>query len=200
MKQTLPVRSPEESAFDARVAAKAPIIFKLTNNLEGSMRLAAHMAAADMRSEGADQDTVERLLREYLRRFVDQIDDVPVSQELQQELVRTFVAEGGREPRQMLLEHLVKTPTGYRMFIWPNESKHPGTPHLTVVLDDEKINVSISSKPEVLAGRDDLPGTGKILRTIAKHRKPLLKEWHDLRPDDQKVKNFKAKKLPKKRQ
>jgi hypothetical protein len=193
MADELPVRSPQEAAFDTRVARRVPTIFKQTNDLRESMRMAARLAAEDLKAEGGDPAEAQRLLDDYLRTFVERDESALVSQDLQEQLIHTIVAEGGAAPKQMLLEQLVKAPTGYRMFVWPNESKHPGKPHVTVDLDGVKLNISISANPEVLAGPKNTPGIGRVLKAVAKHRGPLLREWRDTRPDDQKVGNFKAK-------
>jgi hypothetical protein len=199
MKQKLPTRTPEEQAFDTRVADLAATAFKLTNDLIGSIRIAAHLAAAQMATKGEDEEEADRLLNDYLRRFVERDEGVPVSDELQRKLIDTFVDAGGKPPKQLLLEHLVGKDTGYRMWIYPNESKHPGNPHVTVILDGKKVNISISRTPKVLAPKKNHPrGTSEAVNAVAAHQKALMKDWRRLRPDDQKIENFKAKQPRKK--
>jgi len=116
-------------------------------------------------------------------------DGTPVSAAIAAELVAGAGADGANHTRSMLLEKLIKTPTGYRMFVFPNESKHQGKPHLTVQIGDEKVNISISRTPEVLAGDPNLPGIGGVLKVVKKKHRALRKEWNESRPDDQKLEN-----------
>ncbi len=87
---------------------------------------------------------------------------------------------------------MVGVKTGYPMFVYPNESKHPGNPHVTVVIGNQRVNVTISEDPKVIAGNKDAVGIGQALQAVKEHRVALTKEWDETRPDDQKLENSKS--------
>jgi hypothetical protein len=62
----------------------------------------------------------------------------------------------------------------------------------TVVIGNERVNVTISEKPKVIAGNKNAVGIGDVLRAVKKHRVKLIKEWDETRPDDQKLENSRA--------
>ena len=157
-------------------------------------RMAARQVADRMLKAGQDPAIVEGLLAEALRvadvGLLTPDDGMPVSDALVAELVaEAAAADADHVTRRSLLEKLINTPTGYRMFVFPNESKHQGKPHLTVHIGDEKVNISISRTPEVLAGDPELRGIGGVLKVIKKKHRALRKEWDASRPDDQKLEN-----------
>lgn len=87
---------------------------------------------------------------------------------------------------------MVGVKTGYPMFVYPNESKHPGNSHVTVVIGNQRVNVTISEDPKVIAGNKDAVGIGQALQAVKEHRVALTKEWDETRPDDQKLENSKS--------
>jgi hypothetical protein len=113
-----------------------------------------------------------------------------MSDELEANLLNSFVEALSfeREGAVRLDEKEVQEETGFRMFIYPNESKHAGFPHVTVQLQDGKINISLEVEPRVVAGKRNHRGEAAALKAVKSHREAILKEWFAMRPDDQKLK------------
>ena len=195
----LPEATPESLEFAFRLGkAMAPLVDG-GMDLSEAERAAAPIVAAALRDEGADPTAVDRLLQEALERTNIgswlRHDDHLVPDDLQEALTKSYKAAGGRRlpPEGLLLEkRIVGAKTGYPMFLFPNESQHPGFPHVTVKIGNEKVNVSIAETPVVIAGNERAIGIGAVLKAVKKHRAELMKEWDALRPDDQKLENSKA--------
>ncbi|WP_326522927.1 hypothetical protein [Sphingomonas sp.] len=168
--------------------------------LRAAERAAAPVVAAALRDEGVASAVVDGLLRDALERtnigVAIRHDDVLVSVGLHDALTEGYKEAGGiRLPADgLLVEKRVGVKTGYPMYLFPNESKHPGFPHVTVEIGQVKVNVSIAEHPRVIAGDEGVVGIGAVLKAVRKHRAELEREWEASRPDDQKIENFKAKK------
>lgn len=172
-----------------------------TMEIRDAERAAARDVAKRMLDAKHDAGAVEELLAEALRLadvgLTEYNDGTLVSAAIAAELEAAVAADGPNHTRNVLLEKLIKTPTGYRMFVFPNESKHQGKPHLTVLIGDEKVNISISRTPEVLAGDPKLPGIGGVLKVVKKKHRALRREWDQSRPDDQKLENSRRRRAAK---
>jgi hypothetical protein len=168
-------------------------------DLRDAERAAAPIAAAGMIEEGMDAPTVEALLHDALERTnvgaPFRHDERLPSDRLQRALGESYRAAGGPRlpPEGLLVEkRVVGLKTGYPMFVYPNESKHPGNPHVTVIIGKQRVNVTISQEPKVIAGNKNAVGIGQVLKAVKEHRVALMKEWDETRPDDQKLENSKA--------
>ncbi|WP_298089175.1 DUF4160 domain-containing protein [uncultured Sphingomonas sp.] len=197
--EELPTYTPEQLDFASRIGKAAAPLVNTGMDLRDAERAAARMAAATMVEEGAHAAVVEQLLQDALERSnvgaPYRHDERLLSDELQVALGETYRAVGGPRlpPDGLLVEkRIIGVKTGYPMFVFPNESKHPGNPHVTVIIGDEKVNVTISEKPKVIAGNMKAVGIRDVLKAVKKHRVELMKEWDETRPDDQKLENSKA--------
>jgi len=197
--EKLPTCTPEQLDFASRIGMAAAPLVKTGMDLRDAERTAARMAAATMLEEGAHAAIVEQLLQDALERSnvgaPYRHDDHLLSDELQVALGEAYRAVGGPRlpPDGLLVEkRIIGVKTGYPMFVFPNESKHPGNPHVTVIIGKERVNVTISEKPKVIAGNMKAVGIGDVLKAVRKHRVELMKEWDETRPDDQKLENSKA--------
>lgn len=197
--EEIPTYTPEQLDFASRIGKTAAPLVKAGMDLRDAERAAAQAAAAEMLEEGADATVVEQLLQDALDRSnvgaPYRHDERLLSDELQAALGETYRAVGGPrlQPDGLLVEkRIIGVKTGYPIFVFPNESKHPGNPHVTVIIGKEKINVTISEKPKVIAGNKKAVGIGDVLKAVKKHRVELMKEWDETRPDDQKLENSRA--------
>lgn len=197
--EELPNFTPEQLDFASRIGKAAAPLVKAGMELRDAEREAASVAAKAMIEEGVDTATVEALLYDALERTNVgaplRHDERFPSDELQQALGESYRAAGGpRLPPEALLveKRVVGVKTGYPMFVYPNESRHPGNPHVTVVIGKRRVNVTISEDPKVIAGKTDAVGIGQVLKAVKEHRVALMKEWEETRPDDQKLENSKA--------
>lgn len=194
MTEQLPTTTPEQQYFYRRVGEKMGPMLRQGLDLREAQRRSTMLVAEQMRVEGLDAGLIDALLAEGLRLadsgLAEADEGVPVSDELEAALL-SALEDDGFSPVRLLVEKQIAAKTGYSMFVFPNESKHPGRPHVTVLLADEKVNISISASPELLAGKANLPGIASVLKAVKRHRKALRKEWDALRPDDQKLENTK---------
>lgn len=197
--EELPTYTPEQLDFASRIGKAAALLVNAGMDLRDAERAAARAAAAAMLEEGADATVVEQLLQDALDRSnvgaPYRHDERLLSDELQMALGETYRALGGPRlpPDGSLVEkRIIGVKTGYPMFVFPNESKHPGNPHVTVIIGNEKVNVTISEKPKVIAGNKNAVGIGELLKAVKKHRVELINEWDETRPDDQKLENSRA--------
>lgn len=195
----LPTSTPEQINFASRIGKAAAPLVKAGMDFRDAERAAAQVAAATMIEEGVDTNTVEALLHDSLERTnvgaPFRHDERLPSDELQQALGESYRAAGGpRVPLESLLveKRVTGVETGYPMFVYPNESKHPGNPHVTVIIGKQRINVTICADPKVIAGKKDAVGIGQALQAVKEHRVALMKEWDETRPDDQKLENSKS--------
>src|SRR3546814_7789067 len=97
-----------------------------------------------------------------------------------------------RPPRSTRTDTLFPYTTLFRSY--SNESKHPGRPHVTIVLGDEGINVTIEAEPVVLVGNKRARGLKAARASVGADHVALLQEWDASRPDDQRLENFKRRK------
>ena len=197
--EELPYYTPEQLDFASRIGAAATPLVQNGMDFRDAERAAAQMVATTMLEEGADTDEVEQLLQDALQRSnvgaSNRHDEHLLSDELQAALGETYHAVGGPRlpPDGLLVEkRIIGVKAGYPMFVFSNESKHPGNPHITVIIGNEKVNVTISEKPKVIAGNKNVVGIGDVLKAVKKHRVELKKEWDETRPDDQKLENSRA--------
>lgn len=85
-----------------------------------------------------------------------------------------------------VMPHRIALPASrLRYEIWPNEPKHRGRPHCKVSRAEKSANFAIPDA-ELLVG-DISPDEREAVRTIRKYGDELLKLWHRMRPDDQKL-------------
>lgn len=199
--EEFPNYTPEQLDFASRIGKAAAPLVKAGMDLRDAEREGARAAAAAMIEEGADATVVEQLLQDALDRSnvgaPYRHDERLLSDELQAALGETYRAVGGPRlpPDGLLVEkRIIGVKTGYPMFVFSNESKHPGNPHVTVIIGNDKVNVTISEKPKVIAGDKNAVGIGDVLKAVKKHRVELMKEWDETRPDDQKLENSRAQK------
>jgi hypothetical protein len=191
----------DQLAFAARMGEEMAPLIGHGMDLPQVERVAAHSVADAMFGEGADRELVDWLLADALRRSdVGQRikhSDIPASPALQEQLIVAFKAAGGRRlsPIGLLVEKRVTTNTGYPLILYSNESQHPGLPHVTIVLGDERVNVTIAENPVILAGNKRARGLRAAIRAIGIHHRALRQEWDDSRPDDQKLENSKRRKV-----
>jgi len=197
--EQLPTYTPEQLNFASSIGKAAAPLVNAGMDLRDAERAAAPVAAAAMIEEGVDAATVEALLHDALERTnvgaPFRHDERLPSVEMQQALGESYRAAGGPRlpPEGLLVEkRVVGVKTGYPMFVYPNESKHPGNPHVTVIIGKQRVNVTISEDPKVIAGNKDAVGIGQALQAVKEHRVALMKEWDETRPDDQKLENSKA--------
>lgn len=197
--EQLPNYAPAQLNFASRIGKEAASLVNAGMDVRDAERAAAPVAAAAMIEEGVDAATVEALLHDALGRTnvgaPFRHDERLPSDELQQALAECYrAADGPRLPSEGLLveKRVVGVKTGYPMFVYPNESKHPGNPHVTVVIGNQRVNVTISEDPKVIAGNKDAVGIGQALQAVKEHRVALTKEWDETRPDDQKLENSKS--------
>ena len=73
----------------------------------------------------------------------------------------------------------------FKVFVYPNESKHRGRPHCEVKIDGKTATFDIET------GDPLGENVGRWERTVRKvllqHQEGLREFWHDTRPDDQKL-------------
>lgn len=197
MKNKLPTVTPEQLDFANRMAAEMVPLVKGGMDMLAAERQAARRVAAAILTAGTDPDNVAALLDNALRRTdVGQRvlhSDILPSPGLQERWLAAFKASGGRRlpPIGILVEKRVTTPTGFPCIIYSNESKHQGLPHITILLGDDRVNVTIAQDPKVLVGNKRSPGLKAALRAVAACHVDLLQEWNDSRPDDQRLENSK---------
>lgn len=196
-----PAPTPEQSDLAYRLGRAMVPLVQAGSDLPDAECAAAPVVATELRAEGTDPDAVDAMLVQALKRpsvgAPFRHDDVPATAELHEALTVAFKAAGGRRlpPDGLLVEkRIVGVKTGYPMYLFPNESKHPGFPHVTVKIGNEKVNISISENPQVIAGDAGIVGVGAVLKAVKKHGVELKREWDASRPDDQKLENFKANK------
>lgn len=191
MESELPTSTREQQAFYQRVGAQMATLVADGMDLREAEREGARRVAAAMLVGGGDPEAVDALLEDALDRadigLLFSRHDVPLSPNLQDKLLDTYKAAGGTRlsPIGLLVEKRATTKTGYPMILFSNESKHQGFPHVTVVLGDKKVNVSIEENPRVVAGNPGLLSIGAILAAVKKHHVALKGEWDASRPDDQ---------------
>lgn len=197
--EKLPTYTPEQLDFASRIGTAAAPLVKTGMDLRDAERAAASMVAATMLEAGADPEVIEQLLQDAFERSNAgapyRHDERLLSDELQMTLGETYRSDGGGSlpPDGLLVEkRIIGVKTGYPMFVFPNESKHPGNPHVTVIIGSERVNVTISEEPKVIAGNANAVGISHVLKAVKEHRTALMKEWDETRPDDQKLKNSKA--------
>ena len=197
MAQKISRSVPNQANFYERMGCQMARLISLGAEMLEAERAAAHFVADEMLREGADRTVVEALRTDALRRsdVAQQVrnSDILPSTDLQNKLLEAFKGAGGRRlpPVGLLIEKRVATKTGYPMFLYSNESQHPGRPHLTILLRNERVNVAIEERPVVLAGKKRLPGLTAAIRAVGERHVELKKEWDDSRPDDQKLENSK---------
>src|SRR3546814_22055 len=146
MTHDLPVPTPEQTAFgDRLVAAMIPFLDDGMDMLHAE-RAAAPIAAAAMLDDGADPDKVAALLFQALNRTnsgqLFRHDDVLVSEKLYERLIASFKAAGGRRLPPvpgMLVEKRLIIPAGQPVYLYSNESKHPGPPHVTIRSEERRV-------------------------------------------------------------
>lgn len=197
MTQQISRSGPDRANFYERMGRQMARLISLGGEMLEAERISADIVADEMLREGADPTVVEALRADALRRSdVGQLvknSDILPSTELQNKLLDAFKGAGGRRllPAGLLIEKRVTTKTGYPMFLYSNESQHPGRPHLTILLRNERVNVTIEEHPVLLAGKKRLPGLTAAIKAVGEHHVELKKEWDDSRPDDQKLENSK---------
>jgi hypothetical protein len=199
MNQQLPTSTPEQLEFAVRMSAHMVPLIKGGMDLLDAERAAARTTAEEMLDEGGDSAAVAALREDALSRSdsgqLIKHSDVLVSPDLQEILTASFKAAGGRRlsPVGLLVEKRLTTASGYPVYLYSNESKHPGRPHVTIVLGEERVNVTIEPNPVVLVGNKRAKGLKAAMQAVAASHAALLEEWNATRPDDQRLENFKAK-------
>ncbi|MCY0150220.1 hypothetical protein OEG84_21555 [Hoeflea sp. G2-23] len=180
-----------EEAMAERVGKLAAKPIKAGVEFDAALQTAYEVAARQLLTQGYDGDLVE-LARERgigrLAVFPDG-EELVFSNELEAALTESFesaeqtIAEGPvrLDEKELFLN------TSFRMFVYPNESKHAGFPHVTVCLQDGKINISAKPDPKVIAGKKGLRGEAAAIKAVQDNLSDILKEWEKTRPDDQKL-------------
>src|SRR3546814_11606678 len=89
----------------------------------------------------------------------------------------------------MLVEKRLIIAAGQPVYLYSNESKHTGRPHVTIVLGDERINVTIEAEPVVLVGNKRARGLKAAMASVGADHVALLQELDAGRPDEQRLKS-----------
>lgn len=84
-----------------------------------------------------------------------------------------------------LLRLVFRTPGKLRIEIWPNESQHRGLPHCRVSKPPKFASFTIP-EGQLLVG-DLRPDESKATKLVQSNGEALLRLWHRMRPDDQKL-------------
>lgn len=193
MIDALPEYSNVEINLASLVGKLAAPDIKKGDDMELALLRAYPIAAQQMKDAGYDPTEVDAAVARQAGSYTTFPDGetTAMSGELEANLLNSFVEalsfEG--EGAVRLDEKEVQEETGFRMFIYPNESKHAGFPHVTVQLQDGKINISLEVEPRVVAGKRNLRGEAAALKAVKSHREAIRKEWFAMRPDDQKLKD-----------
>jgi hypothetical protein len=186
--------SPDHGFFYERVGRAMKPFLEQDIDLRQAQRLASEKVASEMLEEGVDRSKVESLLNESIRtsKIGERVSNlgVPLSADLLT-LMMTALAGVEFSTPELLLEYKVEIIKEFVMYMYTNEGKHQGLPHLTVVLKGKIINISISESPKILAGPKKVRGLGKVLKAISLHHEALIAEWDSHRPDDQRLENSK---------
>lgn len=191
MTSALPEFSETDLALAARVGEIAAPLLKQGMDLEEVLIHAYREAGEEFIRQGGDVAEIRRIvkLRIEERETFPQGEVRSLNDELHSDLLQSFEEYLASLPEGAvrLDEVKVTAKTGFKMFFYPNESKHAGFPHLTALLKGHKINISLEEEPRVVAGKRNLPGEAAVLRAVKEHRPALLAQWHETRPDDQKI-------------
>lgn len=191
MTDELPTTSPLEAALIERMTQMAIPLINGSADMEGTFHKHLLIAAQQLKEEGHDAAAIDEILAKEWAQFnqFPEGETADFSPRLHQKLLERFEqALNESPPRPVRLdEKKVNAETGFKMFIYPNESQHRGFPHVKVQLQDGDINISLEDEPKVIAGKRNLRGEAEALRAVKEFREEITAEWDALRPDDQRL-------------
>jgi len=191
MTDELPTTSPLEAALIERMTKMAAPLINNGEDMDGALYKCLCIAAQQLKEEGQNVAAIDEILTRGWAQFnqFPEGETADFSPRLHQKLLERFEqALNESPPRPVRLdEKKVNAETGFKMFIYPNESQHRGFPHVKVQLQDGDISVSLEEEPKVIAGKRDLRGEAEALRAVKEFREEIMSEWYALRPDDQRL-------------
>lgn len=146
-------------------------------------------AADDLISQGIPIEDVHRELEkarppERGAQIVEYELSEPLARRLEAGLVRAWKDDDAPE---LLTERTSKVVKEFKVIFRSNESQHRGRPHVVAVLHGLEVSISLDDPPQVLAPKGEIRGVAAALKVVQENRNPLLKEWNESRPDDQKL-------------
>ena len=108
----------------------------------------------------------------------------PALRESMLDMIRAIgpILESGRS---LLTEKRYPEIDDFKVIVYPNEGKHRGRPHCQVRIAEKTATFDIETG-DLMVGNID-PWERTVRKVLLQNQDGILKFWHEMRPDDQKL-------------